>query len=343
MKIFSNYDDHIFFIDFNNFLRDYKDKNFSFFNTSVEDSDKHISKLFKNYDYNGEHVFIHLGYEPHIPQETDPTLLNLLFEKDIDLDKVYVITSNYNYRDSHIKHIHFEYYEYAMQQIVFKNGNFKRWDISLDVDVVNKRHDKKFLCLNGFPHNHRKDITNFFINNNLIEQSSYSYKDKDIHLVYDEKFDKIYHNNNTIEENRILAYDTSCNLLLDEEFSYENSVYVITESCFNDNPQMIAITEKTYKAMLLKMPFIIIGQPGSLKFLKSLGYKTFNHMWSEQYDDITDPLTRMNKIKELILNLSKVDLKTIISDNYDTLEYNYRKLLSRRPEKPLLDTLWRLP
>ena len=79
MKIFSNYDDHIFFIDFNNFLRDYKDKNFSFFNTSVEDSDKHISKLFKNYDYNGEHVFIHLGYEPHIPQETDPTLLNLLF------------------------------------------------------------------------------------------------------------------------------------------------------------------------------------------------------------------------------------------------------------------------
>ena len=181
MKIFSNYDDHIFFIDFNNFLRDYKDKNFSFFNTSVEDSDKHISKLFKNYDYNGEHVFIHLGYEPHIPQETDPTLLNLLFEKDIDLDKVYVITSNYNYRDSHIKHIHFEYYEYAMQQIVFKNGNFKRWDISLDVDVVNKRHDKKFLCLNGFPHNHRKDITNFFINNNLIEQSSYSYKDKDIH------------------------------------------------------------------------------------------------------------------------------------------------------------------
>ena len=106
---------------------------------------------------------------------------------------------------------------------------------------------------------------------------------------------------------------------------------------------MMAITEKTYKAMLLKMPFIIIGQPGSLKFLKSLGYKTFNHMWSEQYDDITDPLTRMNKIKELILNLSKVDLKTIISDNYDTLEYNYRKLLSRRPEKPLLDTLWRLP
>ena len=51
----------------------------------------------------------------------------------------------------------------------------------------------------------------------------------------------------------------------------------------------------------------------------------------------------MNKIKELILNLSKVDLKTIVSDNYDILEYNYRKLLSRRPEKPLLDTLWRLP
>ena len=343
MEIFSNYNNDTFFIDFNKFLIDFKDKNFSFFNTSIVDSEKHISKLFKNYEHKGEHIFIHLGYEQHIPEETEPTILNLLFEKDIDIDKVYVITSNYNYKDSHLKHIHFEYYEYAMQQIVFKNGNFKRWNVSLDVDVVNKRHDKKFMCLNGNSNAYRKDITKFFIDNDLLNQSSYSYKDEDIHLVYDKKFDERYRNNNTIEENRKIAYNNNCILYLDEEFSYENSVYVVTEGSFNDNPQMMFLTEKTYKAILLKMPFIIIGQPGSLKFLKSLGYKTFNHMWDEQYDNITDPLTRINKIKELILHLSKVDLKKLVSDNYNILEYNYRKLLSRRPEKQLHDALWRLP
>ena len=91
--------------------------------------------------------------------------------------------------------------------------------------------------------------------------------------------------------------------------------------------------------MLWKMPFIIVGQPHILKVLKKLGYKTFNHMWDEDYDSIINPHDRMRKIQQLILNLSKRDLKKLISENYEILEHNYNNLMSRRPEKELLDTM----
>ena len=95
--------------------------------------------------------------------------------------------------------------------------------------------------------------------------------------------------------------------------------------------------------MLWKMPFIVVGQPYTLKALKSLGYKTFNHMWNESYDLIIEPSDRMKKIQQLILNLSKRDVKKLISQNYEILEHNYNNLMSRRPEKELLETIRSLP
>ena len=62
-------------------------------------------------------------------------------------------------------------------------------------------------------------------------------------------------------------------------------------------------------------------------------------MWNEQYDTIIEPSERLNNIKELILNLSKKDLKKLVVDNYDILEYNYNNLITRQPEKELFDTI----
>ena len=43
----------------------------------------------------------------------------------------------------------------------------------------------------------------------------------------------------------------------------------------------ICLTEKTYKAMMLKLPFIIVGSQHSLKMLQYQGYKTFDNLWDE--------------------------------------------------------------
>ena len=154
MKILSQYDSLIYYIDFKDFLKDFKDKNITLFNTSTRIKTKHISELFKDFQYNGEYIFIHIGFEMHSAKDADQQIIDELFKKDIDLDKCYIITNNPGYgKDSYLKTIHFEYFEYAMQQ----------YDINIDVNK--KRHEKKFLCLNGKPVKHRREITEFFIDN----------------------------------------------------------------------------------------------------------------------------------------------------------------------------------
>jgi len=87
--------------------------------------------------------------------------------------------------------------------------------------------------------------------------------------------------------------------------------------------------------MLLKMPFILLSNAGSLKYLKTLGYKTFNHMWSEQYDEILDEHERLKEIVRVVhalSTLSNSQLKEVVLKNQDILEHNYKLLMSRRPE-----------
>ena len=87
------------------------------------------------------------------------------------------------------------------------------------------------------------------------------------------------------------------------------------------------------------MPFIIVGQPNTLKILRELGYRTFDHMWDESYDNILDSTDRIQKINNLILNLSKQDVKQLVIDNYDILEYNYQNLINSNSEIELFNTL----
>lgn len=344
MKYLTHYDNFVHYIDFKKLLKEFDDKNFTFFNTNAHaffiQNQKHISDLFKDYEYNGEYIFIMLAFEMHVASQSDPQIIEQLFKKDIDLDKVYVITNNHTFAsNSHLKHIHFEFFEYAIQQCNLEQPHYDKCKNNIVIDVNKKRHDKKFLCLNGRPKYFRRKLTDFFIDNDLIKDSSYSFRDDDITLTYDNKFNDYYYDNDQVSMKKWKTKDLNVNLVFDEEFSYQNSIYVVTECYFDNDLENCYITEKTFKAMLWKMPFIIVGQPYILKVLKKLGYKTFNHMWDEDYDSIIDPHDRMRKIQQLILNLSKRDLKKLISENYEILEHNYNNLMSRRPEKELLDTM----
>lgn len=52
------------------------------------------------------------------------------------------------------------------------------------------------------------------------------------------------------------------------------------------------ITEKTWRNMLNGHPMIWIGTRHTAKMLQHLGFKTFNTLWDESYDDIRNPLDR---------------------------------------------------
>ena len=81
-------------------------------------------------------------------------------------------------------------------------------------------------------------------------------------------------------------YNTSyINLLL-----YFNSyIDIITQSWFVDNEypddieNTVYIDEKIWKSLVIRKPFLIIGQPNTLELLKKLGFKTFNNIFNEEY------------------------------------------------------------
>jgi hypothetical protein len=92
------------------------------------------------------------------------------------------------------------------------------------------------------------------------------------------------------------------------------------------------ISEKTYKAMFFKKPFIIMCHQHTLKLLKDCGYRTFSPWINESYDDIEDyqerKLAILNEIERLN-NLSEDDLDLIVSRCNDILEHNYNWMFSQ--------------
>lgn len=73
-------------------------------------------------------------------------------------------------------------------------------------------------------------------------------------------------------------------------------IYITTETHFlgRASSEFHMKTEKTYKPIMLCMPFIMVGNYHSLKCLKEDGYQTFSKWWSEDYDNIISPVKRID-------------------------------------------------
>lgn len=98
-------------------------------------------------------------------------------------------------------------------------------------------------------------------------------------------------------------------------------VYVGLESVINCPEPFI--NEISFKGIQIKRPFIIFGTKGVIKHLKSLGFKTFDQYWSEEYDNIDDMESRVDAIIDILENLPINQMQDLIQDMLPILEYNF--------------------
>jgi len=117
----------------------------------------------------------------------------------------------------------------------------------------------------------------------------------------------------------------------------ESFVHLVTETCFFDSK--LHLTEKIFKPIVCKQPFLLLGCANNLKYLRSYGFKTFANWWDETYDSIQDPLARLQAVVKIvndICNYSDKDLKEILIEMKNVLEHNYNWFYS----KEFLDSVW---
>lgn len=113
----------------------------------------------------------------------------------------------------------------------------------------------------------------------------------------------------------------------------------------NDKPGPFFITEKTTKLLLAKRVFIMFGPLHTLKFLKELGFQTFDNVIDESYDSIVDPVKRFQSAFDQAEILGKLDPKHVLEQtksirehNYQHL-YRYRKTIKNNMHKMVLDKI----
>jgi len=111
---------------------------------------------------------------------------------------------------------------------------------------------------------------------------------------------------------------------------------LITETMADEYPGKVFITEKVLKAIANKVPFIVLGDIHTLKYLKQLGYKTFDFLIDESYDSMPY-VDRVNTIVAEVTRLCDVDfnkystqIKAVTEHNYSVLSNadNYTKRIS---------------
>lgn len=103
---------------------------------------------------------------------------------------------------------------------------------------------------------------------------------------------------------------------------------IVTESRFAQ--PTANVSEKTLMPMHFRRPFIIIGPPRTIKYLKELGFKTFHEHWDESYDEVEQHDTRLLKIFELIDNIysmSDEDVHKMYCEMLPILNYNENKIV----------------
>ena len=86
----------------------------------------------------------------------------------------------------------------------------------------------------------------------------------------------------------------------------ESLVYVVTETLYEQ--ETLHLTEKTFKPIVMQMPFLLVAPKHSLEYLRSYGFKTFGDFWSEDYDH-QDNVTRMKSIADILKNLNDMSIK----------------------------------
>lgn len=258
-------------------------------------------------------------------------ITNELYRFGLDETKLIIIDSNQNFLDVSNKFkiyttLHFivicSYHPNELNDLNYIS------ELPTEQEVLDiTQRNKHFICLNrNSQRPHRYYLSLLFEKYKLYDKAIYSllmplHQNNFKKLQDLEKYKPIVSQKIPLEidtQNRIKTLDGfhTGNTFLKENYldSYFN---IVTETCFAEG--QVFFTEKILKPLMCLQPFIVLSSPNYLKKIKQLGFKTFDSIWDESYDEIQDNEDRLIKIFRLILKISRWSL--------EECEKNYKSVL----------------
>lgn len=238
---------------------------------------------------------------------------------------------------------------------IFSNSNDKAVRFE-DLSTIPRKKLKKFTSLNGVPRLFRLIMTAQLLKHNLLDDAYFTlwlnqrgklgtdslsdlYLDKaknqfpslakeslELLIEHTDKFPAMLHSNpyGSYDQRDVFIHDTSYfsivaetvfakNMGMDDDLFYE---------CYD-------FSEKLFRPIKFKHPFVLLARPNSLKALREYGYKTFHPHINEKYDTIENDEKRLLAVIEEVKRLcSFTDQQwTIWQKNIkEIIEYNHNFL-----------------
>jgi hypothetical protein len=278
-------------------------------------------------------VEIHLNNESPALEETElPAFFDFIACQGADLSKITITTGNpletydrVNIVFDPTAMFELEHFQMVAEQIP------KTKDIQYHFGSLVSRTTLPRLVLSSFLYaNHRnKTFQTFHYNHNSDYHKTHLELDRLIHE----------YGPNSVEFDEAVMLLKSSPLLKEEVETYpilhpENlmtpcnwyssfAVDIICETWYQGSN--FFVTEKFWRAVATKTPFIIHGPQNILTNLKKLGFKTFSDFWDEGYQE--DPYYHnIYEIKQVINELSKKSVDEInfmLYNMQDILDHNY--------------------
>lgn len=243
--------------------------------------------------------------------------------------------------------------------------SLKKESVIKDREYTAKKKSKTFLCFNRILRPHRLGLVALCHEKNLIDNSYYSFFNDSSHNgIVDMNFIKRSIQLHSSEKvfNRIFdSYDSllarlplklnidwteNANYVKADDLNFFDDSYfsLVTETYFfpfyhvtsYDTPgrilqdgQSIFFSEKVFKPIIMRHPFILASRPGSLEMLRKIGFKTFSPFIDESYDMIRNDGDRLSAIVDEVERLSKFNddqwhewqsnIKEIVDHNHQVL------------------------
>lgn len=306
-----------------------------------------------------EEVYLNLIIRDKIPIDNI-----ILSSESVDLHSAVVWAAHKHNLPVIRTRVAFEFEAYASHWINYDD------DLINPTNLEYKQYDKKFVCLNGLYRDHRAAIVFALASYGLLDKGYVSYRIKDggpngndayenlVNRLRDcpELVNLLQRNEHQLRQIDSILLDTTFNqqernLALPEiqHTEYFNNTYftILTETNFPElrrseflhSPDILLnnvgrlYSEKIFRCIAFKHPFLATGPKGFLETLHWLGYKTFRPIIDESYDKEPDDAKRLYMIVQEAKRLCELegnDLRNFLDKAREICEYNFNVLKSRR-------------